>query len=67
MPKKPTTPPDTKDNTAAGKIAAPADVTPEAPPRARATKKGKLLKKHKRRLPRRQKKAQQRAQASHQG
>jgi hypothetical protein len=60
MPKKPATPPDTKENTAAG-------VTPKAPPHAKTTKKGKLPKKHKRRLPRRQKKAQQRAQAPNQG
>jgi hypothetical protein len=67
MPKKPTTPPDTKDNSPAGKIASPASVTPEPPLRAKTTKKGKLPKKDKRRLPRRQKKAQQRAQASQKG
>jgi hypothetical protein len=66
MPKKPTTPPDTKDNivVSASKVT---DVAPKAPPHAKTAKKGKLPKKHKHRLPRRQKKAQQRAQASHQG
>jgi hypothetical protein len=71
MRKKPTTPQDTKDNiivsaatvtgAAAGKIASLASATPEAPPHAKATKRGKLPKKHKHRLPRRQKKAQQEA------
>lgn len=77
MPKKPTTPQDTKDNsivtaakvtgTAACKIASLTGATPEAPPHAKTTKKGKLPKKHKQRLPRRQKKAQQKAQVFYQG
>ena len=77
MPKKPTTPQGTKDNiivsaskitgTAAGKIASLAGATPQAPSHAKTTKKGKLPKKHKHRLPRRQKKAQQKALTSQQG
>jgi hypothetical protein len=73
MPKKPTTPQDTKDNiivsaakvtgAAPGKIASLAGARPEAPPHEKTTKKGKLPKKHKHRLPRRQKKAQQKAAA----
>jgi hypothetical protein len=71
MPKKPTTPQDTADTigvsaakvtgTAAGKSAPGSGATPEAPRHAKSTKMGKLPKKHKHRLPRRQKKAQQKA------
>jgi hypothetical protein len=46
-----------------GKIASPTGATPQVPPAAKSIKKGKLAPKHKSRLPRRQKKAQQKAQA----
>ncbi len=46
---------------AAGKITSPAGATPEAVPPAKFMKKGKILSKNKHRLPRRQKKAQQKA------
>jgi hypothetical protein len=71
MPKKPTNAPDTKDKSiadaAAGKTPSRAGTTPETPPHAKTMKKGKLPKKDKHRLPRRQKKAQQKGQASHHG
>jgi hypothetical protein len=50
--------------TAADKIALPTGAEPETPPAAKSMKKGKLPAKHKSRLPRRQKKAQQKARAS---
>jgi hypothetical protein len=50
--------------TAAGKIASPTGAVPETSPARKSMKSGKLLAKHKSRLPRRQKKAQQKAQAS---
>jgi hypothetical protein len=59
MAKKPTTPQDTADTIAVS--AARITGAPEAPPHAKSTKIGKLPKKHKHRLPRRQKKAQLKA------
>jgi hypothetical protein len=69
MPKKPTARPETEDKvlvsaakvigTAAGKIASLAGAPPEGRPATKSTKVGKLPKKEKHRLPRRQKKAQQ--------
>jgi hypothetical protein len=70
MPKKQKAPPETTDDTllvsaakaigtAAGKIASLAGAAP-----AKSTKKGKLPKKNKRRVPRLQKKAQRKAEAS---
>jgi hypothetical protein len=50
--------------TADGKIASPTGAAPQTPPAAKSMKKGKLAAKHKSRLPRRQKKAQQKARAS---
>ena len=47
--------------TAADKIISLAGATREAPPRAKSMKKDKLLAKNKHRLPRRQKKAEQKA------
>jgi hypothetical protein len=77
MPKKPTIPEETKDNllvsaakaigSAAGKIASLASVPPAAHPAAKSTKVGKLPKKQGHRLPRRQKKAQQKTPASRPG
>ena len=74
MPKKPTTPPPTEDNilvsaakaigSAAGKLASLAGAPPEAKPAAKSRKVGKLPKKQGHRLPRRQKKAQQKASSS---
>jgi hypothetical protein len=71
MPKKPATPPE--DNvlvsaakvigSKAGKIASLAGVPPETKPATKSTKVGKLLKKDKQRLPRRQKKALQKSGA----
>jgi hypothetical protein len=77
MPKKPTTRQETEDNilvsaakvigSAAGKIASLASAPPEARSAAKSTKVGKLPKKQRSRLPRRQKKAQQKTPASDQG
>jgi hypothetical protein len=76
MPKKPNRPRQTEDNilvsaakaigSAAGKIASLAGAPPEAPSAAKSTKVGKLPKKQGHRLPRRQKKAQQKTPTSHQ-
>jgi hypothetical protein len=73
--KKPTTPEETESNvlvtaakaigTAAGKIASLAGVPAEERPATKSKKVGKLLKKDGHRLPRRQKKAQQKKAASH--
>ena len=49
---------------AAKAIGTPAGATPEALPAAKSVKKGKLAPKHKSRLPRRQKKALRKVQAS---
>jgi hypothetical protein len=72
MPKKQKAPPEADDTllvsaakaigTAAGKIASLTGAASEHP--AKSTKKGKLPKKNKRRLPRLQKKAQRKAEAS---
>jgi hypothetical protein len=72
MAKKQKAPPETDETllvsaakaigTAAGKIASLAGAAP-----AKSTKKGKLPKKNKRRVPRLQKKAQRKAEASRQG
>jgi|HubBroStandDraft_1064217.scaffolds.fasta_scaffold221208_2 hypothetical protein len=77
MPKKPTTPPETDDNilvsaakaigSAAGKIASLAGAPPEVRPATKSTKVGKLPKKEGHRLPRRQKKAQQKRPVSRKG
>ena len=53
--------------TAAGKIATLVGATPEPPSAPKSRKQGKLPEKHKARLPRRQKKAQQKTRASHEG
>jgi hypothetical protein len=70
-PKKPTTPQEPEENalvsaakaigTAAGKVASLAGVAPHAEPTPKGKKVGKLLKKDGKRLPRRQKKAAQKA------
>jgi hypothetical protein len=73
MPKKPSTPKEAGDNvlvgaakaigSAAGKIASLAGVPPEAKSTPKKARVGKLPKKEGHRLPRRQKKAQQKLQA----
>jgi hypothetical protein len=77
MPKKPATRQETEENilvsaakvvgTAAGKIAALASAPFEARPAVKSAKVGKLPKKQKGRLPRRQKKAQQKTPAAQKG
>jgi hypothetical protein len=67
MPKKPAAPKEgEKDSAAAAapKAAAPPVVPPEPKPQTKSKKVGKLPKKDKHRLPRRQKKAQQKALAA---
>jgi len=74
MPKKPVAPPETEDSiivsaakaigSAAGKIASLAGAPPAPQPVAKSRKVGKLPKKQGQRLPRRQKKAQQKAARS---
>jgi hypothetical protein len=73
MPKKPTPPPEKEDSvlvsaakvvgSAAGKVAALAGAS-ESQPATKSSKVGKLLKKDKHRVPRKQKKAAQKAAAS---
>jgi hypothetical protein len=73
MPKKPTTPQETESKVvtapkaagAVAKVAAPPSAPAEARPATKSLKVGKLLKKQRHRLPRRQKKAQQKKAASH--
>jgi hypothetical protein len=75
MPKKPTTHKETESKVvvsaekaagaAAGKVAAPPSAPAEARPATKSLKVGKLPKKQRHRLPRRQKKAQQKKAASH--
>jgi hypothetical protein len=66
MPKKPVTPKEGEKDSAAAeapKAAAPAAAPPAPKPQTKSKKVGKLPKKDKHRLPRRQKKAQQKALA----
>ena len=64
MPKKPATPKEGEGAAEAPKAAAPPVAPPEPKPHTLSTKVGKLQKKNKQRLPRRQKKAQQKALAA---
>ena len=74
MPKKPVTPPEAQENvlvtaakaigSTAGKIAALAGAPAAAPPATKSAKIGKLVKKERGRIPRRQKKAQRKTPAA---